>query len=98
KNMEEEFGRYFYMRQDLKLNKPAEPALYQQFKKIKSVLGESVVEVKDYDGVKLICADESWVMVRLSGTEPIIRFYAEAKDPDKPAPLIKFAKKCFITS
>jgi len=98
KNMEKEFGRYFYAREDIKLDKPLSFKLYQRFKKIKSVLGKNVVEIKDYDGIKLICEDESWVMVRLSGTEPLIRFYAEAKDADKAHDLIKFAKKCFITS
>ncbi|MCM8792243.1 MAG: phosphoglucomutase/phosphomannomutase family protein [Candidatus Omnitrophica bacterium] len=95
KNMEDEFGRYFYLREDLKLNKPVSQNLYQRFKKTKNILGEKVIEVKDYDGVKLICEDESWVMARLSGTEPLIRFYAEAKDADKAHRLIKFAKKCF---
>lgn len=98
KEMEDEFGRYFYMRQDLKLKRKVSSDLYQQFKKIKNVLGEPVVEVKDYDGVKLILGDESWVMVRLSGTEPIIRFYAEAKNPDKANALIKFARGCFTIS
>jgi phosphomannomutase len=98
RNMEEEFGRYFYAREDLKLDKVISPKLYQNFKKIKSVLDKKVVEVKDYDGIKLICEDESWVMVRLSGTEPLIRFYAEASDADKAHSLIKFAKRCFTIS
>jgi phosphomannomutase len=98
RDMEEEFGRYFYARQDIKLEKPLSSKLYQNFKRIKSVLGKKVVAVKDYDGIKLICEDESWVMVRLSGTEPLIRFYAEASDADKTYDLIKFAKRCFTIS
>ena len=38
-----------------------------------------MVEVKDYDGIKLICEDESWLMFRASGTEALMRLYSEAK-------------------
>jgi phosphomannomutase len=34
------------------------------------------------DGVKLVRADQSWVMLRASGTEPLLRIYAEA--PTEP--------------
>lgn len=34
--------------------------------------------MKDFDGVKYICKDDSWLMFRTSGTEPIIRIYSEA--------------------
>ncbi|MDX1952972.1 MAG: phosphoglucomutase/phosphomannomutase family protein [Verrucomicrobiota bacterium] len=36
-------------------------------------------EVKSYDGVKYVSEDGSWLMLRGSGTEPILRIYAEAK-------------------
>jgi phosphomannomutase len=32
------------------------------------------------DGLKLIFPDESWILVRPSGTEPIFRLYAEAEN------------------
>jgi phosphomannomutase len=34
--------------------------------------------MKDFDGVKYIAKDDSWLMFRTSGTEPIIRIYSEA--------------------
>ncbi|MCM8757914.1 MAG: phosphoglucomutase/phosphomannomutase family protein [Candidatus Omnitrophica bacterium] len=98
KEMEDEFGRYYYLREDIRIDKPASKKLYEKFKMIKSVLGKEVVETKDYDGIKLICSDESWVMIRISGTEPIIRIYAESKSLDKSHNLIKFAKRCFTIS
>ena len=52
-------------------------AFYKR-KEIKDVLGKKVVGIKDYDGVKLELEDDSWIMVRASGTEPILRAYAEA--------------------
>ncbi|MBU0501750.1 MAG: phosphoglucomutase/phosphomannomutase family protein [bacterium] len=40
--------------------------------------GLKVVEAKKIDGVKLILEDRSWILARPSGTEPLIRLYAEA--------------------
>jgi phosphomannomutase len=42
------------------------------------LLKSSVADVKSYDGVKFIAQDGSWLMLRGSGTEPILRIYAEA--------------------
>jgi phosphomannomutase len=43
------------------------------------LLRSPVAEVKAYDGVKFISQDTSWLMLRGSGTEPILRIYAEAR-------------------
>jgi len=47
----------------------------------KTVAGEDVERVRDDDGFKFYLKDGSWVLLRTSGTEPLIRVYAEAKDP-----------------
>ncbi|MFH0935732.1 MAG: phosphoglucomutase/phosphomannomutase family protein [Candidatus Omnitrophota bacterium] len=73
---EKHFGRYYYVRQDLRLKERIEP---KKEKLPLELLGKKVVQVKDYDGVKLICEDQSWLMFRASGTEPIMRIYAEAR-------------------
>lgn len=47
-----------------------------------SKIGEhKVVKVKTIDGVQLILDDDSWVLVRPSGTEPIVRVYLETNGP-----------------
>ena len=47
------------------------------------LLRSPLAEVKSYDGVKFVAEDSSWLMLRGSGTEPILRIYAEAKsEPD----------------
>ncbi|MFB6111172.1 MAG: phosphoglucomutase/phosphomannomutase family protein [Halobacteriaceae archaeon] len=43
-----------------------------------SVAGEAVDSVNDADGFKILLVDGSWLLVRPSGTEPVIRVYAEA--------------------
>ena len=45
-----------------------------------TVLGVDVVDVNEADGVKLLLADDAWLLVRASGTEPKLRIYAEARD------------------
>ncbi len=86
--MEKKYGRYYYLRSDKKLkskNYKLDPAKL----KVAELLGQKVVGVKDYDGTKLICADESWLMFRASGTEPKMRVYAEAKTLKRAQELIK---------
>jgi phosphomannomutase len=46
-----------------------------------SLAGESVVDVDTLDGVKYVLSDDSWLLIRPSGTEPVLRVYAEARDP-----------------
>lgn len=76
KAMEKQFGRYFYLRADLALERRVEP---KKEDLPQELLGKKVIEVKDYDGIKLICEDESWLMFRASGTESLMRLYSEAK-------------------
>ncbi|MCB0114615.1 MAG: phosphoglucomutase/phosphomannomutase family protein, partial [Caldilineaceae bacterium] len=40
--------------------------------------GVTVDHISDQDGVKYIFADNSWLLIRPSGTEPVLRVYAEA--------------------
>lgn len=42
----------------------------------------SILRVENLDGVKIWIDEETWVMVRASGTEPLIRMYAESTDKD----------------
>jgi phosphomannomutase len=74
--VEKQFGRYYYVRDDLHLD---HKAVLRKEDMPGELLGKKVVEIKDYDGLKLICEDESWLMFRGSGTEPLMRLYAEAK-------------------
>jgi phosphomannomutase len=53
------------------------------------LLRSPVADVKSYDGVKFISADTSWLMLRGSGTEPILRIYAEGKSDADVAKLLK---------
>ncbi|MCK5012257.1 MAG: phosphoglucomutase/phosphomannomutase family protein [Candidatus Omnitrophica bacterium] len=86
-DMEKEFGRYYYERSDLELK--GRKFDEKRMKAIKKLLGKKVVKIMDYDGVKLTCEDKSWLMLRPSGTEPLVRAYSEAKSLKKAKELIK---------
>lgn len=57
------------------------------------ILGQKVVKHFDQDGHKFTLANNSWVMIRGSGTEPLLRLYAEAEDIDSVNKLLDWASQ-----
>ncbi len=55
--------------------------------------GKKVTDVITIDGVKLMLADNSWVLFRFSGTEPVVRIYAEANNPETVRELLDTARQ-----
>jgi phosphomannomutase len=51
--------------------------------------GSALATVKSFDGVKFVAKDGSWLMLRGSGTEPILRIYAESKSDAAAQKLIR---------
>ncbi|WIV68450.1 phosphoglucomutase/phosphomannomutase family protein [Natrialbaceae archaeon AArc-T1-2] len=58
-----------------------------------AVAGTAVEDVNTADGFKLLLADGSWLLVRPSGTEPVLRVYAEADDESRLAELLAAGKE-----
>jgi phosphoglucomutase len=80
--MHREFGPYFSKRVDLKLTPQLKESLAQKLSNPPAELnGYRVRDVNTTDGVKLIIDDSTWLLFRLSGTEPVARVYAEACGP-----------------
>lgn len=90
---EKQFGKYYYLREDLHLDTRVEP---RKEHLPLELLGKKVAQVKDTDGIKLICEDESWLMFRASGTEPIMRVYAEAKSSARSKALLEYGKGLIV--
>ena len=80
-HLEKEFGPHRYGRIDAHFPLEKRGALMEFLKTNPpaKLLRSPLVDVKSYDGVKFIAQDGSWLMLRGSGTEPILRIYAEAK-------------------
>ena len=55
-----------------------------------------VRELLTVDGVKIIFDDDSWMLVRPSGTEPKVRIYAECRNPEEKDEMFAAAKKLFF--
>lgn len=90
-NLEKQFGPHRYNRIDTHYPLEKRGALMDYLKNNPpaKLLRSPIAEVKSYDGVKYIAADTSWLMLRGSGTEPILRIYAEAKSDADVQKLLK---------
>lgn len=91
KKLERKYGPHRYARIDthFPLDKRPDLMAYCKDHPPAKLLGSPVVEVKSFDGVKYIAADGAWLMLRGSGTEPILRIYAEASTDEGAAKLLK---------
>lgn len=87
RDMQKRFGKFVYLREDLARKDMKKQVSIPPFEHI---LGRKVVQIKTYDGTKFILEDESWLLIRASGTEPIIRIYAESHSLKKTQELVKF--------
>jgi phosphomannomutase len=79
--LEKQFGPHRYGRIDAHYPLEKRAALMEFLKTNPpaKLLRSPMAEMKTFDGVKYIAADSSWLMLRGSGTEPVLRIYAEAK-------------------
>jgi len=86
-------GSFYPLRENFRLT----PEVKQKFtEKLRSdpsdFCGSKVAKVVRIDGLKLVLADGSWVCYRLSGTEPVVRAYSEARSKEGLAKLSATAK------
>ena len=90
-NLEKQFGPHRYARIDTHFPLEKRAALMEllQNSPPAKLLRSPLAEVKTYDGVKFVAEDSSWLMLRGSGTEPILRIYAEAKSDADVQKLLK---------
>src|ERR1700676_2108578 len=63
-----------------------------------TLLGRKVVSVDRTDGAKFVFGDGSWLLARLSGTEPLLRLYVEADSAKASAKLADEATKWILQS
>jgi len=95
RSIDREYGTYEYRRMDIEYPNQNKKKLMRFLRRNppKKILGKKVVAVKSYDGNKFICEDESWLLFRLSGTEPILRIYAETPTEKRTLSVLSYGKK-----
>jgi phosphomannomutase len=73
-------GSFKFDRDDLHIEESKKWAIMDKCKngQITSIGGRPVIRTEDLDGYKFFVSDDEWIMVRPSGTEPVLRVYAQA--------------------
>jgi len=91
----EDVGPVFYKRSDLRLRHPVakEEMVKMLTKGAPAEIGtEKVTEVSARDGVKYILSDDSWLLIRPSGTEPVLRIYAEGRNQEMVKAMLEYGE------
>jgi phosphomannomutase len=93
--LESQFGPHRYARIDMHFPLEKRETLMNFCKNNPpaKLLRSPVIDVKSYDGVKFVAQDGSWLMLRGSGTEPILRIYAESTTDRAAKSLLKLGMK-----
>ncbi|MBN1953867.1 MAG: phosphoglucomutase/phosphomannomutase family protein [Anaerolineae bacterium] len=94
--LQEQVGPTCYVRRDLRLQRAVSKTemvdrLTQEAPA--ALAGQEVVDVQTTDGVKYLLADDSWLLIRPSGTEPVLRVYVEAREPGAVAAILADGEK-----
>ena len=91
-----EVGPAFYERRDLRLKHPVakdKMTARLQNEAPARIGGEKIVEISNRDGFKYILSDDSWLLIRPSGTEPVLRVYAEGRSMDMVKELLRYGEE-----
>ena len=92
RELEQAYGAWHYGRRDLHMTMPKVDRLFARLAASPptAIAGVRVRQVSTLDGVKLIGRDDSWLLFRRSGTEPIVRIYAETPQRTRLSRLLEF--------
>jgi len=98
-----EFGKSCFERSDIRLSSKHNHLNKKEFTRdVQKTAGKFLPDgelsaVRNYDGVKFIFKDDSWLLIRPSGTEPLVRTYAETPNRKKTRLLLDLANKIVYT-
>jgi phosphomannomutase len=97
KAIETKYGKSHFRRVDFKLHRAVpDKAVFatKLAKKLpKKIAGSEIKQLVHIDGLKIILADDHWLLMRPSGTEPLMRVYAESDSDKRTGELLDLAKK-----
>ena len=94
-DLDRKYGKFVYEREDILFDASKRKKLLSGLGKepLKKVLGKEVVKVNDSDGYKFMLRDGTWLLLRLSGTEPKLRIYSETPSRKRSLEYIAFGKR-----
>ena len=88
-------GPAFYERKDLRLSRPVSKKNMVdrlQNDAPAQIGSEQVTDIQTVDGVKYLMSDDSWLLIRPSGTEPVLRVYAEGRSQEMVNALLGYGE------
>jgi len=91
----EKAGPSFYDRLDLTFDPARRDEIIQRVKTAtpESIDGNRVVSMNEVDGKKFMLDDGSWLLIRFSGTEPLLRIYTETTDAARVGRIIGIGRE-----
>jgi phosphomannomutase len=89
-NQKEKYGDHFFKRSDFKIDQNSKNKLTKFIKDFNSdnLFNLEIKSIDKKDGLKIILDENSWLLLRLSGTEPVARIYCESKNEKSTKDLI----------
>jgi phosphomannomutase len=89
--MREKLGDWHYLRVDVRYPPSERAAIAERVAHAapESLDGSPVVSVGKKDGYKFYAEDGSWLLIRFSGTEPLLRIYTETTNPERVQRLLQ---------
>jgi phosphomannomutase len=85
KALYDKVGQHYYDRRDFVFNEPQRGVIIKRMADSSPATldGVKVLRKESADGFRFLLEDGGWLLVRFSGTEPLLRIYAESKSTDK---------------
>jgi alpha-D-glucose phosphate-specific phosphoglucomutase len=93
--LQSKVGPHYYKRLDLKFDESQRQAINERVRNYspQSVDGVNVAGADTKDGFRFILADNSWLLIRFSNTEPLLRLYTESNSPARVEKLLELAQR-----
>ena len=88
-------GPHYFDRLDVKFPEAQRQAIVNRVSthEPKELEGVKVLRIDTFDGFRFVLADTSWLLIRFSGTEPLLRIYAESSTPDRVQDFLQAGRK-----
>jgi len=88
-------GPHYYQRVDTTFREGERETISNRIRNNapESIDGVKVIKLDVTDGFRFILADTTWLFIRFSGTEPVLRIYAESDNPARVERLLELGKK-----
>ena len=88
-------GYHYYDRRDFHISAAKRQTILHRLGSSSpdTVAGSKVTKVDTTEGFRFFLGDESWLLIRFSGTEPLVRIYSEAESLERARELLDEGKK-----